>query len=90
MTDYPDSPWWMEGSIDLGGGYWVKFYEDDLGLHVIHPRPDGGELCLGGVNFRPGGWILECRDPITISHSIHCMACGAHGFIRGSKWVPAQ
>lgn len=34
-------------------------------------------------------WVLESRDPITISPSVKFTCCGLHGFVRGGKWVPA-
>ncbi len=43
-----------------------------------------GRLPLGG----PGGWTLEQQEPLTISPSILCHACGTHGFFREGKWMP--
>lgn len=53
--------------------------------------------CMGGFAWRkPEGldatwtpWTLESWEPLTVSPSLLCMGCGAHGFIREGKWVPA-
>jgi Family of unknown function (DUF6527) len=38
-------------------------------------------------------WQVESWEPLTISPSVLCSldkgGCGAHGFIREGKWVPA-
>ena len=33
-------------------------------------------------------WTLESWEPFTVSPSILCLDCGAHGFIREGKWLP--
>lgn len=33
-------------------------------------------------------WTVEQWDPLTLSPSIACRACGHHGFIRDGRWVP--
>lgn len=38
---------------------------------------------------RETGWVIEQRNPLTLSPSIHCLECGCHGFIREGRWVPA-
>lgn len=69
-----------------------------VGIIESHARPDG-ELCEGYVSFcrplRPSEvevrrpvWSVESLDPLTISPSVLC-GCGAHGFIRQGRWVPA-
>lgn len=61
-------------------------------------RPDAPHVwCLGSVRWRippapehfPADsvvWDLVSWEPLTISPSLLC-SCGAHGFIRDSKWV---
>lgn len=34
-------------------------------------------------------WTLEQWEPLTISPSLLCLKCKAHGFIRQSKWIRA-
>lgn len=77
---------------------------DRWGLIVTHPRPDNGEECMSSVDFDTdvrqqvidaGGWpprpkwAVEQEEPLTLSPSLLCTACGHHGFIREGQWVPA-
>lgn len=34
------------------------------------------------------GWHVQQADPLTVTPSIHCTACGTHGFITDGQWVP--
>lgn len=92
MSDFP---------IDLGLGVsmsWVLRGDQRIGLLEKHPGR-GGEECSGYVTFDlpaareadPGApfWTVESWEPLTISPSVLCRACGNHGFIRGGRWVPA-
>lgn len=68
------------------------------GALVAHRWRDGS-WCMSGIEFDsesmrrvdPNGpkWAVESWEPLTLSPSLLCMACGDHGFIRGGKWVPA-
>lgn len=35
-----------------------------------------------------GKWQIESVDPLTLSPSLLCRACGHHGFIRNGRWEP--
>jgi hypothetical protein len=70
------------------------------GIIINHPAPATGEPCSGSVTFRsdvaiayerPGRdmWDVQSFDPLTISPSVLCTACGDHGFIRDGAWIPA-
>ena len=73
---------------------------DRLGAVVRHKTPDGGD-CMSGIYFDTpetkrviaeafpdrSTWTVESWDPLTISPSLLCRACGDHGFIREGKWV---
>jgi hypothetical protein len=75
------------------------------GLIVTHPRPDGGGECVSGIDFDtsvrqrmidggllpPGrpSWTVVQDEPLTLSPSLLCTACGHHGFIQDGRWVPA-
>lgn len=72
-----------------------------VGIIESHTTP-AGNPCEGTVPFcrplRPSEyeakqaiWQVQSLAPLTISPSVHCTAegCGAHGFIRGDKWIPA-
>lgn len=69
---------------------------EKFGAIVEHLRPDGTP-CTGGIitldsetarqlNVEPR-WTVESWEPLTISPSLLCRACGDHGFIRDDKWV---
>jgi hypothetical protein len=54
--------------------------------------------CAGGLAWRNPAperlgetalWTLHSREPLTLSPSLLCLTCGAHGFIRDGKWQPA-
>lgn len=72
-----------------------------VGLVETHPasmQPSG--RCSGSVRFdtpaahaaytTPGPfWQVVSLDPLTLSPSLLCHACGNHGFIRDGKWQVA-
>lgn len=69
------------------------------GIAGVGPEGVEGPWCGGsvftcawsgieGVPLRPV-WTVEQRDPLTLSPSLLCTACGSHGFIREGKWVGA-
>ena len=84
--------------IALGGGVEnaeVRFLDGEpRGVYYEHP-------CIGGalapsyipIAYVPSqprnDWRIERLDPLTLSPSLLCRACGHHGFIRDGKWVPA-
>lgn len=63
-----------------------------LWRHGCTADPRGPESGGDSVPFSPpwpDGWTVEQREPLTISPSVLCRACGRHGFIRGGRWCPA-
>lgn len=66
---------------------------------AVNPHtPDGswpGGYCEGFVTFRNDRmhdgalWKVESWEPLTITPSVHCTTCGAHGFITDGRWKPA-
>lgn len=66
---------------------------------IVHHLTSEGRQCGSGLTFAgpvqaevgPVGptWTVESWDPLTLSPSLLCRACGDHGFIRGGRWVPA-
>lgn len=68
------------------------------GASVPHQKADGS-MCAGFVTFdgevqrqvHPGApkWTVESWEPLTLSPSLLCRACGDHGFVRGGRWVRA-
>ncbi|HYS41963.1 MAG TPA: DUF6527 family protein [Pseudonocardiaceae bacterium] len=68
---------------------------DRAAVEVTHTKPDGSP-CMSAATFDtvPGTephrtWHVEQDDPLTLSPSLLCTACGDHGFIRNGQWVPA-
>lgn len=104
ILDHPDFHYPRENWTDLGLGTWIRFYSDQqdehavgVGLIELHRTPQGAP-CAGSILFDiPENapyvgapmWTVESRDPLTLSPSLLCTACGHHGFIRGGRWVEA-
>ena len=72
---------------------------EKFGAILRHYKPDG-TLCEGAISFdgpwqrkvqHTGKhfWKVERWEPLTLSPSLRCGACGDHGFIRQGKWVKA-
>jgi hypothetical protein len=66
-----------------------RYWNDDLAAQG---------LCESGISFdtarnREGSWQpqwqVQSWDPLTLSPSLACRACGDHGFIREGRWVRA-
>lgn len=89
--------------LDLGDGVTLNFTSwgehDRVGYLLDHSKPDGSE-CEGGAGLFdlpgvreafPGRavWQIESWEPLTLSPSLLCSACGHHGFVRQGQWVPA-
>ncbi len=84
--------------IDIGDNNAIEFTgkrskPGQWGLLWYHHRPDTGEECgIGGISWDPDDrvhWDLVSLDPLTVSPSLLCQTCGAHGFIRDGRWVKA-
>lgn len=90
--------------LDLGDNHTLTFasYLEDAhaGASIMHLKPDGSP-CDSFIafadrswakEFSPGSiatWVVEQEEPLTLSPSLLCRACGDHGFIREGKWVRA-
>lgn len=93
----------MSNWRDLGHGHRIQITQpsSDGVRHFVdeHTRPDNGLGCSGaGRILNPGQerpedgrayWTLEIEEPLTLSPSLLCTACGDHGFVRLGVWVPA-
>ena len=94
-----------EAVIDLGDDHTIEFTsykgDDRAGAIVTHKTP-AGVLCESAISFRGRAWANEFKsgladqswelvsdNPVTLSPSLACRACGDHGFIREGKWVRA-
>lgn len=92
-------------TIDIGHGVQIEILRSSLaggavvGLDYTHPgkdRPCAGFLYFDTPKVRevfepsPGAmWTVEQDEPLTLSPSLLCRACGHHGWIRDGRWVPA-
>ncbi len=84
---------------DIGHGVSIEVAVNSAGSEcgVIERHNCNGDTETGhwvgfrGVDPQDGhpSWIVEQRDPLTLSPSILCRTCGHHGFIREGRWVPA-
>jgi hypothetical protein len=88
---------------DIGHGHRIQVthVQSDGVRHFVdeHQRPDGQGDCAGsGRILNPGQarpadgksyWVVESEEPLTLSPSLLCTACGDHGFVRDGAWVPA-
>lgn len=76
--------------------------EKRVGGNVMHPPVEGkcsgeGWVAFAGRAWAKGfagsptfqAWTVETEEPLTLSPSILCRACGDHGHIRGGKWEKA-
>lgn len=95
----------MKDEIDLGDGHRLVFSdykgEKRVGANVLHPpvagKCDGqGWIAFEGTSWSRlftthpiATWKVEQNEPLTLSPSILCRACGDHGFIRNGRWVRA-
>ncbi|MFD1145952.1 hypothetical protein [Saccharothrix hoggarensis] len=69
-----------------------------FGLLVEHAAGDGSP-CASFATFdgevqrlvAPDSpkWDVVTLEPLTLSPSLLCRACGHHGFVRDGRWVPA-
>lgn len=88
--------------VDLGYGVMVEYMRwrghDKAGLIRTHPAPGGGQCESSAMFDLPGVreafpnaavWQVEQWEPLTLSPSLLCRACGHHGWIRDGRWVPA-
>lgn len=94
----PEPP---EGAVALGHDtFYTKVFRGDewIGIHEWHV--ENGEYGAGFIAFTgrtspdwwsPGSptWEVISEEPLTLSPSLACQACGHHGWVRDGRWVPA-
>lgn len=97
-SEYPER-------LDFGEGRFMEFTRHDgwvVGALETHPSLTDGSPCVGSLFFdvpevrkvyldqsQHNRWTVESWEPLTLSPSLLCRACGNHGFVRQGKWVPA-
>lgn len=92
----------MEDTLDIGDGHTLTFanYQDEkrVGASIAHSKPDGtpcdGWIAFAGrawaKSFEPGSiatWDVVQDEPLTLTPSVLCRACGDHGHVTNGKWV---
>ena len=94
----------MNPLIDLGFDHQARIVpfggDPHSGIDYYHKTPDGRE-CGGFITITDSAWAREfahgtietwdliSKEPLTLSPSLLCRACGDHGFIRDGRWVKA-
>lgn len=75
---------------DFAAAYATVTAGDDSGIWWYHSRPGGKGQCSGSVGFQgrdsDGKWTVVQEDPLTLSPSLNCTACGRHGYIENGRW----
>lgn len=84
-------------SIDLGHGHIFQVVNGIDGLLVgwLHTHPDARDvnvLCQSFCAVRPLNGCpvhqVVCVEPPTLTPSLKCRVCGAHGNVSNGKWEP--
>lgn len=85
------------GKLGLGHGHFfeVVIGADDKLVGWLHTHPDKRNpdvLCQSFCAVRPfnGAPVHQvvCADPLTLSPSLLCRTCGAHGHVENGRWEP--
>jgi hypothetical protein len=100
MTALGPAPLAHVGRLDLGHGhvFEVVYGVDDQLVGWLHTHPDRrnptAELCQSFCAVRPlnGTPVHQVVrvDPLTLSPSLLCRMCGAHGHVRDNQWEPCD
>ena len=87
------------GKLELGHGHTFEAVigTDDCLVGWLHTHPDArveddSALCqsfcaVRPINATPVHQVL-CADPLTLTPSLKCRMCGAHGEVLNGKWEP--
>ncbi len=74
--------------LDLGDGVTAEMrFVDGVPAGVAYWHLCHGVKSEGWAQIAPGHWEIEQAEPLTISPSLYCRACGHHGFIRDGRWL---
>lgn len=97
-------PEWAHNVVYLDDNNAVTFvtWKDETEPYMAiwyHNRPGTDTLCFGSFGWRNPSpetmtkpdplWTLHSLNPLTVTPSLLCLDCKAHGFITNGKWVPA-
>ena len=86
------------GKLELGYGHTfeVVLGSDDRLVGWLHTHPDARNpsaatcqsfCAVRELNGTPVHQVL-CADPLTLTPSLKCRTCGAHGNVVNAKWEP--
>jgi hypothetical protein len=95
--------WPPPNALDIGGNHRISFshYQgEEAGIVDWHLSPQG-IWCRGWIAFRGRawansfksiivGWDVIQREPLTLTPSLLCTACGSHGYITDGRWVECR
>ncbi len=96
---YPKEPLVHVGPMALGHGHSFEASIDKDGRLIgwMHTHPDARRpdvlcqsFCAVREGFGPAVHRVECADPLTLTPSLKCAACGAHGHVTNGKWEPCS
>jgi hypothetical protein len=85
------------GKLDLGYGHSFEVVLDihDQLIGWLHTHPDARNpttLCQSFCAVRPLNGTpvhqVVSPDPLTLTPSLQCRTCGAHGHVNNGKWEP--
>jgi hypothetical protein len=85
--------------FSLGQGHLFKpvHDSDDRFVGWIHTHPDARNtdvLCQSFCAVRAGFNVdvhqVLAADPLSLSPSLKCRACGSHGHVTNGRWEPCQ
>lgn len=89
----------MADLIDIGDGHAIELREfagEIAALDLHHPGCASpafisftGRSWARQFNGNITTWEVEQDNPLTLSPSLLCRACGDHGFIRNGRWERA-
>jgi hypothetical protein len=77
------------GADDDGARALLEYADGSVGFKHTCRVVDGTQLVTAPRLQLDGGHRIISRKPWTVEPSILCGDCGAHGFVRDGRWVPA-
>lgn len=82
--------------IDLGAGHAFAPIHDQSDRLVgwLHTHPDARDasarscqsFCAMRAGFGPDTHVVVQAEPLTLSPSLKCRICGAHGHVKNGQW----
>jgi hypothetical protein len=98
LPEWVHDPIWLDEHNAISYVTWRDQPEPYMAIWY-HANPSTGAICYGSFAWRnpepenrdlllstEALWQLVSAEPLTISPSLLCLDCGAHGFIEGGRW----